>query len=50
MDRVWDTSEYPPRPFVALGQIKVIQGHEVKEVKFSIFGRILSLSWCDAWI
>ena len=29
MDRVLDTSKYSPKPFVALCQVKVIQGHEV---------------------
>ena len=36
MDRVWDTSKYPPKPFVTLRQVKAIQGHEVKRVKFKI--------------
>ena len=36
MDRVWDTPRCPPKPFVTLRQIKVIQGHEVKKVKFKI--------------
>ena len=30
MDRVWDTSNYHPKPFVTLSQVKVIQGQEVK--------------------
>ena len=38
MDRVCDTSKYPPKPFVTLCKVKVIQGHEVKKVKFKIFG------------
>ena len=41
MDRVWDTSKYPSKPFVTLYQghtKKVIQGHEVKKVKFKILG------------
>ena len=33
MDRVWDTSKYPPKLFVDLCQVKVIQGHEVKKVQ-----------------
>ena len=32
MDRVWDTSKYHSKPFVALYQVKVIQGHEVKKI------------------
>ena len=36
MDRVWDTFKYPPKPLVTLCQIKVIQGHKVKKVKFNI--------------
>ena len=31
MDRVWDISKYPPKPFVTLYQVKVIQGHEDKK-------------------
>ena len=38
MDRVWDTSEYPPKSFVALYQVNVIQCHEVKKIKFKIIG------------
>ena len=38
MDRVWDTSKYPPKTFVTLCQVKVIQGQEVKKVKFNIWG------------
>ena len=38
MDRVWDTSKCPPKPFVNLCQDKVVQGHEVKKVKFKILG------------
>ena len=37
MDRVWDTSKYPPKPFVTLCEVKVIQGDEVKKVKFKFF-------------
>ena len=36
MNRVRDTSKYPPKPFVTLCQVKVIQGHEAKGVKFKI--------------
>ena len=36
MDRVWNTSKFPPKPWVTLCQIKVIQGHEVKKIKFKI--------------
>ena len=38
MDRVWDTSKYPPKPFVTLCQIKVIQGQEIEKVKLIIVG------------
>ena len=38
MDRVWDTPKYPPKPFVTLCKVKIIQGHEVKKVKFIILG------------
>ena len=34
MDHVWDTSTYPSKTFMALRQVKVIQGHEVKKAKF----------------
>ena len=40
MDRVWDTSWYPPKPFVTLCQVKLIQGHEIKKVKFKIGGLV----------
>ena len=36
MNRVWDTSKYPPKSFVTLCQVKVIQGHEAKKVQFKI--------------
>ena len=36
MSRVWDTSKTPPKPFVTLCQIKVIQGQEVEKVEFKI--------------
>ena len=38
MDRIWDTSKCPPKPFVTLCEVKVIQGHEVKKVKLKVLG------------
>ena len=38
MYRVWDTSKYYHKPFVALCQVKVIQGHEVEKEKFKMLG------------
>ena len=38
MNRIWDTSKCPPKHFVTLCQVKVIQGHEVKKVNFKILG------------
>ena len=38
MDRIWDTSKYPLKPLMILGQNKVIQRHEVKKVKTKILG------------
>ena len=40
--RVWDTSKYPPKPFVNLCQIKVFQGHQVKRSNLVIWFR-----FCD---
>ena len=40
MDPVWDTSKYPPKMFVTLCQIKVIQGHKVKCKILSLGGVI----------
>ena len=34
MDRVWDI----PKRLVGLCQVKVIQGHEVKKIKFEALG------------
>ena len=34
MDRVCDSPKYPPKALVALCQVKLIQGHEVKKVNF----------------
>ena len=45
MDRVWDNFKYPPKPFVTLCQVKVIQGHEVKRVQIQNFG----FGWCDTF-
>ena len=36
MDHVWDNYKYPNKPLVTFCQVKVIQGHEVKEVKLKI--------------
>ena len=36
MDRIWDASMYPTKPFVTLRQIKVIQCHKVKKVKLKV--------------
>ena len=36
MDRVWDTSKYPPKPLVTLCQVKFIQVTRSKKVKFKI--------------
>ena len=49
MDRVWDTSKNPSRPFVTLCQIKDIQSHEVKKVKFNILslGYVTHVLWSD---
>ena len=38
MDRVWDTSKYHPKPFLTLCKDKVIQGQEVKKVKYKMVG------------
>ena len=38
MDRVWDTSKHPPKHFVTLCQVMIIQGNEAKNVKFKILG------------
>ena len=46
MYRVWDTSKYPPKPFVTLRQVKVIQGHQVKKAKYKILGFVC----CDIYI
>ena len=37
MDRVYDTSKYPPKPFVTLCQSQVIQSPEVKNRQISNF-------------
>ena len=44
MDRVWDASKYPFKPFVVLCQIKVIQGHVVKKGQMKNF----EFGWYDA--
>ena len=31
MDRVWNTSKYHPKLSMSIFNVKVIQGHEVKE-------------------
>ena len=36
MDRVFDNPKYPPKLFVTLCQVKVIQDYEVKKVKIKI--------------
>ena len=38
MSRVWDTSKYPPKTFVTLCQVKVIQCHEVKKGQIQNLG------------
>ena len=38
MDRVWNASKYPLKPFETLCKIKVIQGHGVKKAKFKVLG------------
>ena len=43
MDRVWDTSKYPTKPFVTLCQVKVINGHEAKKDEIENFG----FGWYD---
>ena len=49
MDRVWDTSKYPPKPFVTLCKIKVNQGQELKKVIFRIFslGGMIHVFWSE---
>ena len=38
MNRVWDTSRYPPEPLVTSRQVNVIRDHEVKKVILEILG------------
>ena len=40
MDRAWNTTKYPPKPFVILCEVKVNQGREAKKIKFKILGLI----------
>ena len=49
MGRVWDTSKYPPKSFVTLCQMRGIQGHKVKKVKFKILslGGVLHIFGSD---
>ena len=43
MDRVRNTSKHLPEAFLTLCEVKVIQSHEVKRVKFKIvcFGGVI---------
>ena len=36
MDRIWNTSKYPPQSFVTFCQTKVIKGQNYEKVKFKI--------------
>ena len=44
MDHVWNTSKYLSKRFVALCQIKVIQGQKVKKGQIKHF----DFAWCGA--
>ena len=33
MDKVGDTSKYPPKPLMTLCQVTAIHGHDVKQAK-----------------
>ena len=49
MDRVWYTSKYPPKSFVTLCHVKVIQGHEIKkgQIKNCGFGDVIHVIKSD---